>query len=205
MTLTTFIQVFLIVDVFFIGFLTAVGTRHALMHYRPEKHEPEQAPVVVPDIALPAATKERLIKETTLHYQKVLESSADVLQGDLKLTSEKINDLLERLAAEIVGNELERYRVELNRLHTQVVADMGGIKKQMEGSEAEIKAQYAAAYELEKQNMIKQIDARLGDAVGSFLLETLQHNVDLGAQEAYLMALLEEHKEDFKKAVTYEV
>lgn len=207
MSLTTFVQIFLVVDVFFIGALSAIGYRHAMMHFRPEKHIPEhdKDPVIVPDIALPAATKERLVQETVAQYQKVLVGSADDLQGDLKLTSEKINDLLERLAAEIVGNELERYRVELNRLHTQVAADMSGIKKQMEGSEAEIKAQYTAAYELEKQNLLKKIDARLGDAVGSFLLETLQHNVDLGAQEAYIMAMLEEHKDDFKRAVSDEV
>jgi len=40
--------------------------------------------------------------------------------------------------------------------------------------------------------------------VASFLTETLQHNVDLGAQSAYLTAMLEEHKADFAKEVADE-
>ena len=35
-------------------------------------------------------------------------------------------------------------------------------------------------------------------------LDTLQHNVDLGAQNSYLIATLEEHKNDFKKGVSDE-
>ena len=31
-------------------------------------------------------------------------------------------------------------------------------------------------------------------------MDTLQHNVDLGAQNSYLIATLEEHKNDLKKA-----
>ena len=52
--------------------------------------------------------------------------------------------------------------------------------------------------------MIQQIDTRLAEAVTSFLIETLQHNVDLGAQSAYLTAQLEEHKADFIKEVADE-
>ena len=36
MSLTTFVQIFLVVDVFFIGALSAIGYRHAMMHFRPE-------------------------------------------------------------------------------------------------------------------------------------------------------------------------
>ena len=56
----------------------------------------------------------------------------------------------------------------------------------------------------EKQRLLQQIDTKLADAVASFLMETLQHNVDLGAQSAYLTAMLEEHKTDFAKELSDE-
>mgnify|MGYP003296595883 CR=1 FL=1 len=56
----------------------------------------------------------------------------------------------------------------------------------------------------EKARLIAQIDTKLADATVSFLLETLQHNVDLGAQTAYLTGVLEEHKDEFKKEVSDE-
>jgi hypothetical protein len=40
--------------------------------------------------------------------------------------------------------------------------------------------------------------------VVSFLIETLQHDIDLGAQSAYLTKVLEEHKDDFKQGVSSE-
>jgi hypothetical protein len=54
----------------------------------------------------------------------------------------------------------------------------------------------------EKQKMIELMDTKLADAVGSFLVETLQHNIDLGAQTAYLTAQLEEHKAELVKGVS---
>jgi hypothetical protein len=41
----------------------------------------------------------------------------------------------------------------------------------------------------------------LGDAVASFLIDTLQHEVDLGAQTNYLIKTLDEHKDELKKEV----
>lgn len=53
----------------------------------------------------------------------------------------------------------------------------------------------------ERQLLMQQIDTKLGDAVGSFLLNTLGTNVDLGAQTPYLLQLLESHKDEFKQEV----
>jgi hypothetical protein len=53
----------------------------------------------------------------------------------------------------------------------------------------------------ERQALIQQMETKLADGVASFLTETLQHNVDLGAQTAYLTAMLEEHKDELTKGL----
>jgi hypothetical protein len=53
----------------------------------------------------------------------------------------------------------------------------------------------------ERDMLLQQIDTKLGDAVASFLLNTLGTNVDLGAQTPYLLQLLETHKDEFKREV----
>ena len=53
----------------------------------------------------------------------------------------------------------------------------------------------------EREVLLRQIDTKLGDAVASFLLNTLGTNVDLGAQTPYLLQLLESHKDEFKREV----
>ena len=56
----------------------------------------------------------------------------------------------------------------------------------------------------ERALLIQQIDTKLGDAMASFLLNSLGTNVDLGAQGPYLMKLLEAHKDELKKEVAGE-
>jgi len=192
--MSLFLQVFLFIDIFIIGTLMPLIFRHAYAHFKPGKHEPEKPQMT-------AATREKMVHESEIKYQKVLDHSVDVLQKDLDKSAEQINGLVTRFAGVIVGDEMERYRSELSKLHKQAETDMSVIKQDIAGHQAEIETKYKQELELEKQRLLKQIDTKLGDAVGSFLIETLQHNVDLGNQADYLVAMLEEHKDDFKREV----
>ncbi len=200
----TFLQIFLLVDVFIMGVLVAVAVRHANAHFRPAKHEAGKPQPAVADEHLPTAVKEHLLKTSQDQFQLMLERSIGQLQHNLGDTSEQINNLIKNLATEVVSSELEQYRANLGRLHAQAEKDLGGIKQAMDGYQTELRAQVAQELEAEKQQLIKQIDTKLSDAVGSFLIETLQHNVDLGSQAAYLTAVLEEHKADFIREVADE-
>lgn len=190
----TYFVAFLFLDAFIAGVFIAIASRHAYEHFYPLKHE-------MPSSPLATVVKERLLRDSEVHYQKVLDHSIDSLENDLENNSKQINNLVTRFASVIVEDELNRYRTELSKLHQQAQADMSGIKQAVAGHQVEIEAQVAAELQAEKQALIKQIDIKLGDAVGSFLVEALQHNVDLGSQEAYLLQLLEEHKADFIKEV----
>ena len=202
MKLTTFLQLFLLLDVFFMGALAATAARHAYAHFRPPP--PEKPPSPSANTHLPAAVRERLLQASQANFQAVLDHSAAELQHDLETTSVRINKLLEQLGTNIVGNELENYRLELTQLRKKAEVGMGAIKAEVAKHQAEIQAKLAHEMELEKQRLVQQIDTKLADAVGSFLIETLQHNIDLGAQSPYLTSMLEEHKTDFVKEVADE-
>lgn len=204
MTAITLLQAFLIVDVFFAGVVASIAVRHAYAHFRPAPPEPQKPHLPVANDHLPAAVKERMFQTSQAHFQAVLDHSAAKLQGDLQATAEQINNNVSHLAREIVGNELENYRKELAQLRKQAETDLNGISKEVAEHQAELKAKLAEEMKAEKQWLVQQIDTKLADAVGSFLVDTLQHNVDLGAQAAYLTAVLEEHKADFIKEVADE-
>jgi F0F1-type ATP synthase membrane subunit b/b' len=200
-----FLQIFLFVDVFIVGVLTTTAIRHARAHFRPDINQPEKS-VGTSDVKveLPNSTKERLVKESEAKYEEILTQGTHQLQSDLKTTSEQINNLVRSLSTEIISSELERYQADLNKLHIQADRDLGSIKQNMDGYQDQIRAKFAQELEAEKQKLISQIDTKLADAVGSFLVETLQHNIDLGNQGPYLISLLEEHKADFAKEVSDE-
>jgi hypothetical protein len=198
----TILQIFIYLQVFAAGMLAAVALRFAYLRYRqppqPE-HEHEQPPSVTVD--LPHDVRERLIQQSQKGFEEVLGQSTNKLQQDLGVTTSHINNLVLRLASEIVSGELERYREDLTKLHEQANTSMGGVSQEVTKHEEEVKAKISQELEAEKQRLLQQIDTKLADAVGSFLLEALGKNVDLGSQNAYLVQLLEEHKEEFKKEV----
>jgi restriction endonuclease len=210
MTGSTLLQIFLYANVFIIGALTTIGVQHAYAHFRPKSRRSER-PQSVPEVRLTEEMREQLLRKSQANYQAVLEKSAADLHRDLDETGELLNKTLNKLGTTMVGNELERYHADLEQIRKQAEAAINGAQTELSAHQTELKAAMTAAVEAEKQAALKQvaaeqeqlakmIDTKLGDAVASFLTETLQHNVDLGAQQTYMMAMLEEHKDDFKQA-----
>ena len=201
---STILQIVLLVQVFAMGVLAAITARHALAHFRPPQPKPLLEQPRPSNEYLSPALKEHLLHDSQVQFQSAVKHSAVKLQQDLETSAAQINNLVNRLATEIVESEMRRYHTELTRLRDQAGTDMGGIRAEMTKYKAELKAKLAQDMQVEKQQLVRLMDTKLADAVGSFLVETLQHNVDLGSQSAYLVAMLEEHKADFVKEVVDE-
>ena len=201
MKLTTALQIFLLVDVFIAGVVASTAVRHGLAHFRlakPDKKKNEPTPG-----ELSRETRDHLLKEAAEEFQESLSHTTGKLQADLAATAEKINNLLEHVGTEIVSKEMESYRTDL--VHLRKESHVSQIGEEIARHEAELKAKLAEDIAADKQRLIEQIDTKLADAVTGFLIDTLQHNVDLGAQAAYLTAQLEEHKAELVKGVSDEV
>lgn len=206
MSLTFILQIFLLFDVFFMGMLATVTLQHARAHFKAKLAMNAQAPDAnsANHDNISPMVRDHLLQESEAKFQDVLNNSAAQLEASLGSTASQLDGLLKQLGTEIVGNELERYRTELQQLRTQAQADMGTIKTAIESRRTELEEQLQQELAVEKQRLIAQIDTKLADAVSSFLVETLQHNIDLGAQEPYLRSMLEAHKQEFMQEVVDE-
>lgn len=213
MTTSLFLQVFLLFNIFLMGALATVAIRHAIAHFRPTAHEPDKPRQAPQRVTLPPAVRERLLRSAQSNYESILNRSAAELQHDLKATSIKLNTQLEKLGNQIVNDEMKRYRTAIDQMREQAEATMGSaqaeiaayqtaLKTKLDERQTELEAKLTEKLTAEQQQVIQQIDTKLADAVASFLTETLQHNVDLGAQSAYLTAMLEEHKAELTKGIT---
>ena len=199
--MSTLLEIYLLVIVFILGVLTAVAVRFARTHFGMDKPLAPAANQPPSDEFLTPEIKQRLLQASETKFESAVAHSSSQLQHDLEISAEHIRNLVNRLATEIVADEMQRYRDQLGQLRTQAQTEMTGISAEVAKHQAELKAKMAAEIDAEKQRLISQIDTKLGDAVASFLTDTLQHNVDLGSQSAYLVAMLEEHKADFVKEV----
>lgn len=207
-----FLQIFLLVNVFVIGILVAVAVRHAYAHFRPASHEHDSHRPAVQPVHLPPAVRERILETAEHKFQAVLDRSAEQLDKNLQATSIQLNKQLEKLGATIITDEMKRYREGLDELRarteisigsaqTEIAQHQDDLKAKLAERQAELEAKLAEDMAAERQRLVQEMDTKLADAVASFLVETLQHNVDLGAQSAYLTAMLEEHKGELAEGV----
>lgn len=211
-----YIQIFLLLDIFVMGILAAIAVRHFRAHRQPELRAADSpaapsAPPVAP-VELPARVKENLVHEAETNFLAVLNSSVGELQHGLRDTAGHLNQQLAKLGTEVTDGEKERYAAMLQELREQTQAALSTaqaeiaehqaeIRQRLNDEEAAVKAKLAEEQAAEQKRLMELIDTKLSDAVASFLTETLQHNVDLGAQAAYLKSMLDEHKDEIKREV----
>lgn len=213
MTNNTFLQIFLLINVFIIGGLVAIAARHAYAHFHPHPLEiAEKIHRQSPEAHLTQAMKEHLVEISEKHFQTVLNRSVVELQHSLKSTSARLDKQLNRLGADIITDEMKRYHNDLEQLRKQaeyvisnaqkdITLHNTDLKAQLEKRQVELQAKQDEDIKIVKQRMIQDLDTKLSDAIASFLTETLQHNVDLGAQNAYLTDMLEVHKAEIIKGI----
>lgn len=213
-----YLQAFLLVNIFIMGILFSIAVRHAVAHFRPSQPDevaPRHATQSAAQAHLPPAIKERLLTASQAHFQAVLNRSALELQHDLKTTAFHLNKQLAKLGGEIISDEMKRYHTSLDQLRkqaensifsaqTEIAVHQAEIKAKLAERQAELEAKMTADITEQKKLLIQNIDTKLSDAVASFLTETLQHNVDLGSQAAYLTAVLEENKAELVKGIVDE-
>jgi F0F1-type ATP synthase membrane subunit b/b' len=210
---STFLQIFLLVNVFVIGALTAVGIRHALAHFKPQAHDAEHPHHPIrPQAQISKEVKARLMKAAEVKLEAVLERSTTQLEKNLQETTRRLDHQLERIGTRIITDEMARYNKALDDLQASTQLSIGGaqseigkhqeeLKVKLAARQVELEAQLAQDMEVKKEQLTRELDTKLADAVASFLIETLGHDVDLGAQSAYLTKMLEEHKDEITRGV----
>jgi len=195
-----FLEIFLIIDIFIIGVVAEIAYRHAMAHYRPQPVKKNSSPHDNVD-HLTRDMKQKLIESSSAKYEHILDMSAHKLEQDLNATVERINVTIKKLAADILTKELEGFQSMLQSYRQQAQTELSDTKTQTDKYEQELKLKMETEVEAEKQRLIQAIDNKLADEVMSFILDAMQHQVDLGSQTDYLLKLLDEHKANFKESL----
>ncbi len=162
--------------------------------------------------------------DTTKQLNSVLEKvGAEIVESESRLYKENLNDVVSRTnhAVSEAQENLVKHQAELEKklaerqsafeaklveLQTSIEGTLTNrqaeIDQLLDKRRKELEAQLEAEMTAQKQHLVTQLDTKLADVVSSFLTETLQHDVDLGAQETYLLSQLEAHKEELKKGLS---
>lgn len=211
----SFLQIFLIVNAFILGVVITLAIQY-LMEHRRGKKKPTAAPVAPTPIT--PEVRERISKQAEANFQGIVNRSGLQLQSELGTTSTQLNKLLEKFGGEVLDDEMKLFRANVADLRSATQGSLSGAQDQITAQQIEIlkslstrqaeldarmrqkqldlETQLEQSFAVQKQALTKQLNDKLNDAVLSFLLETLGHDVDLGAQADYLIATLEANKAD---------
>jgi hypothetical protein len=82
-----------------------------------------------------------------------------------------------------------------------MIREFSDLQKQLDERKVQLGVELEAAVRKDREERMDAFNMRLADVVSSYIVETLDKGVDLGAQSAYILHTLEQHKEDIKKDV----
>lgn len=209
-------QLIIAINSLLIGVVLVLGVQHARAHFRPQK------PALPTQTATPQL-RQQLMAKAEERYNSVLEQSAATLERNLNATTGELTRTLTEIGSDILDKETRLFGEKLTSLRqaSQNMLDSanGSIAKQQAEVEAELQnyktkleqdmaskmnkreAEMTAELNAQKEELIASLDSKLTDTISAFLTETLGKEVDLGAQGPYLVAMLEERKDDLIKGV----
>ena len=198
----TILNIILVINAFVMGALSVYGFKHLVAHFRGDKVKPIHEHTIADKTKIPRELKEEMLAKAELNFEKMIDHSIAELQSDLEKTSIEVSQHFSKISSNIINNETDQYRqlVETLRQKTSEIIDIS--RKEIADHQTELKTSLGDNIEAEKQLLIKQIDTKLADSVTSFLIEAMQHNVDLGSQTKYIIEALESHKDELKKEIS---
>lgn len=217
------LEIFLVINAFILGVVVTLAVQYFIAHQRNKKAKQAKRPAHE-TTPLSPATRERIAKQAEANLQGVVNRSALRLQHDLGDTSHELNKLLERFGGEVLDDEIRLFKANVADIRAATQGSLAGAQDQIAALQADIlkslatrqaeldtklserqamlEAELDQSFAVQKDNLTKQLNEKLNDAVLSFLLETLGHEVDLGAQTDYLVATLEANKASLIQAAT---
>lgn len=208
----SFLEIFLVVNALLIGVVATLAVQYGLAHRRSTK-QPKPSQQNVP---VPAAVRERIAKQAEENFQGIVNRSALQLQRDLGATGTQLNKLLEKFGSEVLDDEMRLFRDNVADIRANTQGALSGAQDQiavqqkaileslatrqadldtkLSQRQTELEAELEQSFATQKDALVTRLNEKMNDAVLAFLLETLGHEVDLGAQADYLVATLEANK-----------
>jgi hypothetical protein len=140
-------------------------------------------------------------KEASEDMREIVARSAEQLEASLKATIAGLNTKTEEMASQTLSQEFEKYQASFEALREEMIREFSDLQKQLDERRLQLSADLEDAVRKDREARMDSFNGRIADVVSSYIVETLDKGVDLGAQSAYILHTLEQHKEDIKKDV----
>lgn len=196
------IQIVLIIGLVLMGLINAASLIWAFYL----DHRLRQKPV--PKVYETHIDSAKVFKESDIQaIENIARGQLEQVMQDASVTLQKaIDDAVGKLATHAselgthtLDKTFDKYQADLQSLRDQSVQDFAKMQAELNDRRTQLLQQIDQKVVEQYRKRLDEFDTRLADVVSGYLVESLGNNVDLGAQRAYIIRMLEQHKDDIKK------
>ncbi|MHB1865407.1 MAG: hypothetical protein ACYCPS_04605 [Candidatus Saccharimonadales bacterium] len=139
--------------------------------------------------------REELKNRGRLHFEKIINESAEFLQQDLRLTSSQLNDFMKTELTTKVRAELSKYEQSINDARDLAIEAIKKTSLALDEQRKVLSEQVQSEIAKEKQQIITNFEKQLTDIVSHYIITAIGNEVDLNDQLDFIIANFEANKE----------
>lgn len=195
-----FLQILLTINVLMLAIcLFWIFSLYAKLHHdvAPKKYE------IDADITKVFSKEEReAIKEKIgAQLEGVVKKSTRELHASLVSTTDEISVKTNDIVASLVEKEATAYKNDLEAIRSKMLDEAQQLQSSIAAQEKQLKEDLKITIERDRQVQLNVFEQRLSDVISSYIIESLDKNVDLGSQMKYIINSLEANKNEIKKDI----
>jgi len=140
-------------------------------------------------------------QKATHHLEATINRSVKELESTLQDTVSTVTSSTQAAISGVLGKELKAYQASLEELRHKTTDESKKLQQEFTAQKQELTKELKQGIDQQRQAQMDLFNDRLNDVVSSYLVESLDKNVDLGSQMKYIITSLEAQKADIKKDV----
>lgn len=139
--------------------------------------------------------REELRNRGRLHFEKIISENAMFLQQDLRLTTSQLNEYMKGEITRTLQEEFKKYEQSITDAKQLAIEALQKTNDVIDEQRAHLSEQLDLELAKEKERMIAQFQANMGDVVNHYIIAAIGDQIDLSDQLEYILNDLELNKD----------
>jgi hypothetical protein len=138
--------------------------------------------------------REELRNRGRLHFEKIINDSAEFLQQDLRLTSSQLNEFMKSELSAKVREELNKYEQSINDARDLAIESLQRTTLAIEEQRKLLREQVQKEIENDKLIIVDNFEQQMTDIISHYVVDAIGKEVSLEDQLEFILADLETNK-----------
>lgn len=147
--------------------------------------------------------REELRNRGRLHFEKIIGENAMFLQQDLRLTTSQLSDYMKQEITGKLQEEFAKYEESISDAKNLALESITKTQDAIDQQRQVMGQQLAQELAAEKARAIKHFEENMAEIINHYVLGAIGSQIDLNDQLQYVLAELQENKQDILEDISH--